>query len=93
MPGLGDGRHFAVVVEPAKDGEIAPLILLAYGLTPREAQVARSALQGKANKAVASALHISENTVEDHLKSIFAKVGVGSRGELTARIFSEHYAH
>ncbi|MDP1821541.1 MAG: LuxR C-terminal-related transcriptional regulator [Acidimicrobiales bacterium] len=91
MEGLGTAAQVAVVVERAKRSELAPLILLAYGLTPREAEVAQLALQGKANKAVARELRISEHTVEDHLKSIFAKVGVGSRGELTARIFTEHY--
>jgi hypothetical protein len=30
--------------------------------------------------------------VRDHLKAIFAKVGVGSRGELVAKLFAEHYA-
>ena len=93
MAGFGDARHVAIVVEPAKRSELAPLILLAYGLTQREAEVAQSALQGMPNKAVARALRISENTVEDHLKSVFAKVGVGSRGELTSRIFAEHYGH
>ncbi len=93
MAGLAEGRHVAVVVEPAKPTELAPLILLAYGLTKREAEVAQLALQGKPTKVLARHLRISENTVEDHLKSIFGKVGVGSRGELTARVFSEHYAH
>jgi DNA-binding CsgD family transcriptional regulator len=55
--------------------------------------VVQLALQGKATKLVARDLRISENTVEDHLKSAFGKVGVGSRGELRARVFAEHYAH
>lgn len=93
MSGLGPGRHVAVVVEPATPAEIAPFILLAYGLTRREAEVAQLALQGKSNKVLARELRISENTVEDHLKAILGKVGVGTRGELTARIFSDHYAH
>jgi DNA-binding CsgD family transcriptional regulator len=66
---------------------------LAHGLTRREGEVAQLALQGKTNKRVARDLRISEHTVEDHLKAIFAKVGVSSRGELTARIFAEHYTH
>ncbi len=93
MAGLGEGRHVAVVIEPAKPAELAPVILLAHGLTRREGQVAQLTLQGKTNKIVARELRISEHTVEDHLKAIFAKVGVSSRGELTARIFSEHYTH
>lgn len=93
MAGLGERRHIAVVVEPAKPAELAPVILLAHGLTRREGQVAQLALQGKTNKNVARDLCISEHTVEDHLKAIFAKVGVSSRGELTARIFAEHYTH
>ncbi|HZA87120.1 MAG TPA: helix-turn-helix transcriptional regulator, partial [Acidimicrobiales bacterium] len=93
MAGLGEGRHVAVVIEPAKAAELAPTILLAHGLTRREGQVAQLALQGKTNKRVARELRISEHTVEDHLKAIFAKVGVASRGELSAKIFADHFAH
>ena len=92
MAGLGGGRHIAVVVEAATRAELAPIILLAYGLTPREADVARLVLHGKPTKAVSRELRISTNTVEDHLKAIFNKVGVGSRGELTARVLAEHYS-
>ena len=93
MAGLSEGRHFAVVIEPATPAELAPIILLAHGLTTREGQVAQLALQGKTNKVVARDLRISEHTVEDHLKAIFTKVGVSSRGELAARIFATHYTH
>jgi hypothetical protein len=30
--------------------------------------------------------------VQDHLKAIFEKVGVSTRGEVVARLFLEHYA-
>jgi hypothetical protein len=75
MAGLGEGRHVAVVIEPAKPAELAPIILLAHGLTRREGQVAQLAIQGKANKAVARELRITEHTVEEHLKAIFTKAG------------------
>ena len=93
MHGPGQHGNVALVVEPAQPAELAPMVLSAYGLTTREGDVARLVLQGKPTKVVARELRISQHTVEDHLKAVFTKVGVGSRGELTARIFSEHYAH
>jgi DNA-binding CsgD family transcriptional regulator len=33
---------------------------------------------------------ISRHTVNDHIKVIFSKCGVTSRGELVARLFADH---
>lgn len=35
---------------------------------------------------------ISAHTVRDHVKAVFEKVGVSSRGELVHKVFAEHYA-
>jgi DNA-binding CsgD family transcriptional regulator len=82
----------AVILEPARPHELAPLIAEAYGLTGRERAVTQLVAQGLATSAIADRLHLSPWTVQDHLKAIFEKVGVGTRGELVARIFFDHYA-
>jgi DNA-binding CsgD family transcriptional regulator len=60
--------------------------MAAFGLTPRETAVTREVMQGKDTRATAAALRISEYTVQDHLKSVFTKVDVTSRGELAHRL-------
>jgi DNA-binding CsgD family transcriptional regulator len=83
--------QISVIFEIAQPAEIAPLIMQAYQLTKREGEIAQCVLRGWSTTQIAAKLYISSNTVQDHLKAIFEKVDVGSRGELAARIFTEQY--
>jgi DNA-binding CsgD family transcriptional regulator len=82
----------ALVIESAKASEIAPIIVQAYQLSAREQQITELISQGATTSEIAGRLHLSTHTVRDHIKAIFEKVGVSSRGELVAKLFAEHYA-
>lgn len=55
-------------------------------LSARELEVAEAVACGLSNKEVAARLEISVRTVENHMRSIFAKLGVSSRTRLAARL-------
>jgi DNA-binding NarL/FixJ family response regulator len=50
-------------------------------LSGRETDIIKLAAQGMTNKDIADKLHLSNRTVEGHLRTIFNKLGVGSRTE------------
>ena len=54
----------------------------AADLTPQELQVARFVSRGLSNRDVAAQLFLSPRTIDFHLRNVFAKTGVSSRGEL-----------
>ncbi len=85
-----EGR-IAVIFEEARTSEIAPLIVDAYGLTKREGEITQLVLRGLSTAEVSEELHITPNTVRDHFKAIFDKVGVRSRRELVGQVFAQHY--
>ena len=91
LSGPGMANAVAVVLEPARTPEVLPLIARAHELTDRELTVVRLVTRGLSTSQLASQLHISENTVQDHFKSIFDKVGVRSRRELVAALVGRLY--
>lgn len=55
-------------------------------LTGREAEVLELVSRGATNPEIASALSVSQRTVEGHLSRIFAKLGVGRRADLLGHV-------
>ena len=83
-PGVAGGC--AITLEHARPDDLAPLLMRAWSLTPREREVARLALDGLSGEDIATALFISAHTARDHLKAIFGKLGIHRRRELTAAL-------
>ncbi|MEV0613308.1 helix-turn-helix transcriptional regulator [Nonomuraea sp. NPDC050404] len=77
-----------LVIEPATPADLAVIVAEAHGLTPREFEIARLVAQGLSTSEIAAALFISPHTVRGHLKAVFGKAGISSRGELVARLFA-----
>lgn len=78
--------HLLLIIERASREDVVRSALASYPLTPREAEVATLVLRGYSNRRIADSLVLAEYTVEDHLKRIFAKVGVSSRSALSSKI-------
>lgn len=56
-------------------------------LSPREYELLQLLARGQSNRQAAEALSLSPHTVGDHVKSIYRKLGVSSRGEAMVRAF------
>jgi DNA-binding NarL/FixJ family response regulator len=57
-----------------------------YRLTYREEQIVDLVLQGLTNKAIAAGCRITEQTVKDHLKHVYRKMGVHQRTAAIAKL-------
>jgi DNA-binding CsgD family transcriptional regulator len=84
------GSRTAIVIEPARPSEVASVHLAAIGLTPAQSRVASLVLQGRSTRQIVTELHISADTVQEHLRSAFEKAGVASRRELVATLLGTH---
>lgn len=81
----------AVIIQEATADQTAPVVMNAYGLTEQERIISGLVFHGFSTRAISDALHITQHTVQDHLKSIFEKTGVRSRRELVATVLRQQY--
>jgi DNA-binding NarL/FixJ family response regulator len=83
---LGQGAATIVVtIEEASAAERLELFGRAFGLTGREYELFGLLATGSDTRAMARQMSLSENTIQDHLKSIFAKTGARDRISVLSR--------
>jgi DNA-binding CsgD family transcriptional regulator len=78
--------YFVRAPRPVSGSDVAEPLgepFTAFALTSREEEIAKLILTGLSNKEICARLGISHGTVKNHVFSIFRKLGVQSRFELT----------
>lgn len=78
-------QDIAVTIEATPPAERLAVFARACTLSPRETELLSHLSMGYDSRTIARRMFLSENTVQDHLKSIFAKTGTGNRRTLLAR--------
>jgi DNA-binding CsgD family transcriptional regulator len=74
-----------VTIEESSPSDRLDLYARAIGLTTRESELLGLLAEGLDTKEVAGRMFVSEHTVQDHLKSVFAKAGTRSRRTVLSR--------
>jgi len=83
--GPADERDIAVTIEQSSPAERVDLFARAFGLSAREREILDHLANGNDTREIARRMILSENTVQDHLKSVFGKTAAHSRRALLAR--------
>lgn len=78
-------RNIAITIEAIAPSERLAVFALTSGLSPRETELLEYLATGSDTRNVAKQMFLSEHTVQDHLKSIFAKTSAHNRRTLLSR--------
>lgn len=80
------GDEIIVGIESTTPTDRGDLIARSAGLTARETDLFQRLASGGDTRALARDMGVSEHTVQDHLKAVFAKTGTRTRREVVARV-------
>ncbi|MFF4357238.1 LuxR C-terminal-related transcriptional regulator [Streptomyces sp. NPDC001604] len=83
--GPPEQRTIAVTIEEAAPGERLAVFGRAFALSARERELLGLLTKGADSHTVARSMYVTEHTVQDHLKSVFAKTGTHNRRDLLTR--------
>lgn len=81
----GPPRQIVVTMEEASARDRIDVFTRAFAFTPRESELVGHLARGCDTRDLAQRMFLSEHTVQDHLKAIFAKTSDHSRRSLMSR--------
>jgi DNA-binding CsgD family transcriptional regulator len=84
QPGAA-GSDIAVTLEESSPRDRVEVFARCHGMTAREGEVLALLATGAQTREIGSRMFVSEHTVQDHMKSIFAKTACHSRAAVVAR--------
>lgn len=87
------GEHVVGVFGQLSDVEEEPSAHPELGLTPRQAEILALLERGRSTAQIAEELHLSKETVRNHIRHLFRAVGVNSRLEAVAVARGELVVH
>jgi DNA-binding CsgD family transcriptional regulator len=84
-PAVSGPAPLVVTIEEASAAERLEIFGRAFGLSAREYELVGLLATGSDTRGMARQMSLSEHTIQDHLKSIFAKTGASDRVTLLSR--------
>jgi DNA-binding CsgD family transcriptional regulator len=84
------GGGIVVNVRESSPAELLDLFARVFALTPRERQLLALLANGLDTRELALQMSVSQHTVQDHCKAVFAKASVRSRRELLSKALGSH---
>jgi DNA-binding CsgD family transcriptional regulator len=94
QPLAGRGASIVVTIEEASASERLELFGRAFGLSAREDELLGLLAVGCDTRSMAREMSLSEHTIQDHLKSIFAKTAAHDRVTVLSRALgTRHWNH
>jgi PAS domain S-box-containing protein len=88
---LVEGHRIVGVFGQISDIEVEPADPVPPHLTPRQVEVLRLLQSGRSTQQIADELHLSTETVRNHVRRLLSALGVHTRLEAVALARSEHF--
>jgi DNA-binding NarL/FixJ family response regulator len=86
VPTVGQSQYYVIFIEPFRSRDVLGAASNRYHFSARELDVLKLLFRGESTDDIASALCISNFTVQQHVKNIGRRMGLSTRKEIVATL-------